>query len=59
MSTRPVAASILGVNEVATPPCRKEVPSCAVRTRRTFGLYVTVNVMTERRATLLIDTGTV
>src|SRR6478736_2628254 len=48
-----------GVNDVATPPCRMNVPSCAVRTRSTFGLYVTVSVITERRATLLIEIGTV
>src|SRR5690349_15990742 len=59
MSTRPVAASMRGVKVVATPPWRMNVPSCAVRTRNTFGLYVTVSVITDSRATLLIDTGTV
>ena len=34
-------------------------PSCTVRTRSTFGLYVTVSVITDTRDTLLIDTGTV
>ena len=41
-------ASILGVNVVGTLPCRMNVPSCTVRTRSTFGLNVTVSVMTER-----------
>src|SRR5690349_15531721 len=59
MSTRPVAASICGVNEVATPPCRMNVPSCTVRTRRIFGLKVIVRVITDRRDELLIETGTV
>src|SRR3954470_200321 len=59
MSTRPVAASMRGVNVVATPPCRMNVPSCAVRTRSTFALYVTVKVITDSRDTLLIEIGTV
>src|SRR4029450_572406 len=59
MSTRPATASICGVNEVATPPCRMNVPSCTLRTRSTFGLYVMVSVITETRDALLIDTGTV
>src|SRR4051812_3137502 len=59
MSTRPAAASMRGVYEVGTPPWRMNVPSCDVRIRSTFGLYVTVKVITDRRDTLLIDTGTV
>src|SRR6476619_4615396 len=59
MSTRPAAASICGVNEVATPPCRMNVPSCTLRPRSTFGLYLNVTVTTETRDALLIDTGTV
>src|SRR5919106_2605571 len=59
MSTRPAAASIRGVNDVATPPCRMNVPSCTFRTRSTFGLNVTVSVITETRWALLIETGTV
>src|SRR5512133_1886407 len=35
------------------------VPSCAVRTRSTFGLNVTVSVTTDTRDALLIDSGTV
>src|SRR4051812_25447897 len=59
MSTRPAAASIRGVNVVGTLPCRMKVPSCTVRTRNTFGLNVTVSVMTDTRDALLIDSGTV
>src|SRR2546428_253564 len=59
MSTRPAAASIFGVNDAVTPPCRMNVPSCTVRTRSTFGLYVIVKVITETRDALLIETGTV
>ena len=35
------------------------VPSCTLRTRSTFGLNVIVNVITDTRDALLIDTGTV
>src|SRR6266542_177511 len=59
MSTRPVAASIRGVNVVVTPPWRMNVPSLTIRTRSTFGLNVTVSVTTDRRDTLLIDSGAV
>src|SRR5436190_18652508 len=59
MSTRPVAASIRGVKVVVMPPCRMNVPSCAVRTRSTLGLNVTVSVTTDTRDALLIETGTV
>src|SRR4051812_39196903 len=59
MSTRPAAASIRGVNVVGTLPCRMKVPSCTVRTRSTFGLNVTVSVITDTRDALLIESGTV
>src|SRR5438045_5082121 len=36
-----------------------KVPSLAWRTRSTFGLNVTVSVITDNRDTLLIETGTV
>src|SRR5215210_7919736 len=48
-----------GVNEVAMPPWRMNVPSCTVRTRSTFGLNVMVSVMTDTRDALLIEMGTV
>ena len=48
-----------GVKDAITPPCRMKVPSCTVRTRSTAGLYVIVNVTTETRAALLIETGIV
>src|SRR5688572_6933770 len=59
MSTRPAGASMRGVKLVVTPPCRMNVPSCTVRTRRTFGLNVTVSVRVDTRDALLIETGTV
>src|SRR6516225_10061689 len=59
MSTRPAVASLRGVNVAVTLPCRMNVPSWMVRTRRIDGLYVSVSVMTDSRCALLIDTGTV
>src|SRR6185295_3804994 len=38
ISTRPAAASMRGVNEAVTPPCRMNRPSWTVRTRSTAGL---------------------
>ena len=48
-----------GVNAALSPPCRMKVPSCTERARKTFGLYVTVNVTTETREAVLIEIGTV
>src|ERR1044072_3351393 len=59
ISTRPFAASMRGVNVAVTPPCRMNVPSCAIRARSSAGLNVTVKVITDSRDALLIDTGTV
>src|SRR5688572_16202098 len=58
MSTRPLATSICGMNVVATPPWRMNVPSWTLRTRSTLGLKVIVRVITDTREALLIDTGT-
>src|SRR6478736_1321308 len=59
MSTRPVVASIRGVDVAVTLPWRMNMPSCTLRTRSTFGLNVTVSVSVETRDTLLIEIGTV
>jgi hypothetical protein len=57
MSTRPELTCC--VKTAATPPDRKNSPSCTVRTRRTAGSKVTVTVIVDSRDTFEIDTGMV
>src|SRR4051794_17699697 len=59
MSTRPVTALMFGVNVTIAPPWLMNVPPVTCRTRNTLGLNVSVNVMVDRRDTLLIEIGTV
>ncbi len=58
-STRPAAVSTCWVNVTCTPPCRRKLPSCTVRTRRTFGSKNSVSEMVDSWDTPVIEIGTV